>query len=72
MGSINFSNTMGTRFLLPDKSITSFVLSLTNDAGQVLNMNGVDWYLTFQIDIDFWDNLSDNSFRSIVEQYSNL
>lgn len=70
MGSINFSNTMGTRFLLPDRSITSFVLSLTNDIGQVLNMNGVDWYLTFQIDVDFIDNLSDNTFRGIIQQYS--
>jgi hypothetical protein len=71
MGVINFSNTIGTRFLIPDKSITSFVLSVTNDVGQVINFNGCDWYLTFQIDVEFWDNMENTTFRGIIQQYQN-
>jgi hypothetical protein len=71
-GMINFSNNSGLKFLIQDKSITSFILTITDDRNNLINFNGVDWYLTFQIDIDFWDNLSDNSFRGIVQQYSNL
>lgn len=69
-GMITFSNNSRLRFLIQDKSITSFLLSVTDDRNNLVNFNGVDWYLTFQIDIDFWDNLSDTSFRGIVQQYS--
>ena len=70
-GLITFSNNSGLRFLIQDKSITSFLLSVTDDKNNLVNFNGVDWYLTFQIDINFWDNLSDTTFRTIVQQYQN-
>ena len=71
MGIINFSNTMNSRFLISDRSITGFILSLTNEIGQLINMNGVDWFLTFQIDIDYLDNSIDTTFRNLIQQYSN-
>ena len=71
MGVINYSNTTTTKFLIPDKTITGFVLSVTDDSSNLINFNGVNWYLTFQLDIEYTDISLDTTFRGIVQQYQN-
>jgi hypothetical protein len=50
---INYNNQTQSKFLIQDRNITSFVISVTNDDNQLINFNGVDWYMTIQIDIDY-------------------
>lgn len=50
---INYTNTAQTRFLLTDKSLSTFVISVTTDSGDLINFNNIPFYLTFQIDIEY-------------------
>jgi len=50
---INYVNQTQNKFLIQDRSITAFTISVTDDAGRFINFNGVPWYMTIQIDIDF-------------------
>ena len=50
-GVINYVNNTLIKYLVSDRSITTFIIDVTNDVGQLINFNNIDWYLTFQIDI---------------------
>jgi len=50
---INYVNQTQNKFLIQDRNITSFVISVTNDQNQYINFNGVDWFMTIQIDVDY-------------------
>lgn len=52
---INYVNQTQNKFLIQDRSITTFVISVTDDQNRFINFNGVAWYMTIQIDIDFLD-----------------
>ena len=65
-GMINFQNQNSIKYLLEDKAITSFVISVTDDFNNLINFNNVDWYLTFQIDIEYKENLQIYNFNQVV------
>lgn len=50
---INYSNQTQAKFLIQDRNITSFIITVTDDENRVINFNGVDWYMTIQIDMDY-------------------
>lgn len=50
---INYVNQTQNKFLIQDRNITSFVITVTNDQNQAINFNGVDWLMTIQIDVDY-------------------
>ena len=66
MGCINYNNVSGTNFYLEDKTITSFVISVTDDAGNLINFNGVDWYMTMHIDMDVIEDENELTFQNIL------
>lgn len=52
---INYVNQTQNKFLIQDRNITSFVITVTNDLNQPINFNGVDWLMTIQIDVDYFE-----------------
>jgi hypothetical protein len=50
---INYVNQTQAKFLIQDRNITSFTITVTDDLNRFINFNGVDWYMTIQIDVDY-------------------
>jgi hypothetical protein len=65
---INYVNQTQHKFLIQDRSITTFVISVTNDQNQVINFNGVPWLMTLQIDIDYLELPKGGNFSQIVQR----
>lgn len=65
---INYVNQTQHKFLIQDRSITTFVITVTNDANQLINFNGVPWLMTLQIDIDYLELPKTNSFSQITQR----
>lgn len=63
---IYYSNNTNIKYLVEDKSITSFLISVTNDSNQVINFNNIDWFLTFQIDIEYIEYENSLNFNKII------
>jgi hypothetical protein len=50
---INYVNQTVTRYLIEDKNITQFNIRVTDESNQLINFNNVDWFMSFQIDIEY-------------------
>jgi hypothetical protein len=62
---INYVNQTQNKFLIQDRTITAFVISVTDDYNRFINFNGVNWYMTIQIDIDYLEQQRNMSFQNI-------
>ena len=62
---INYINQTQNKFLIQDRTITSFVISVTDDYNRFINFNGVNWYMTVQIDIDYLEQQRNMTFQNI-------
>jgi hypothetical protein len=69
---IYYKNDSNIKYLVEDKSITSFLIYVTNDVNQPINFNNIDWYLTFQIDIEFIEYENSLNFQKIINSNNNL
>lgn len=65
---INYVNQSQAKFLIQSRNITNFVINVTDDLGQYLNFNGVNWLMTLQIDIEYLETARLASFGSILAQ----
>lgn len=65
---INYVNQTQHKFLIQDRSITSFVINVTDDKNQLINFNGVPWLMTLQIDVDFLELPKVGNFSQIVQR----
>jgi hypothetical protein len=63
---INYVNQTQNKFLITDRNITNFTISVCNDNNQLINFNNVDWYMTMQIDIDYLEPQRNTNFSSIL------
>ena len=63
---INYINQTQHKFLIQDRSITTFVITVTNDNNQLINFNGVQWLMTIQIDVDYLEMPRQTSFSQII------
>lgn len=68
---INYLNQTQNRFLIEDRNVTTFKLSITDDYGHLLNFNGVASTLTLQIDLDY-EEAPKYNFSQIQAQQGNL
>lgn len=50
--TINYTNQSQLRNIIIDRNITAFTINVTDDNNRFINFNNVDWYMTFQIDVD--------------------
>jgi hypothetical protein len=63
---INYYNDAQFKFSIVDKTISSFYIHVTNDKGQYINFNNIDWYLTFLIEIQYLGNPNTTNFQYIT------
>jgi hypothetical protein len=64
---INYINQTGTKNLIEDRNITSFVINVTDDYNRLLNFNNVDWYMTLQIDLEYLELPKLTNLGSIIQ-----
>jgi len=65
---INYVNQTQNKFLIQDRNITSFIINVSDDYGNLINFNGVNWYMTIQIDIDYLETPRNSNFGNILSQ----
>jgi len=63
---INYVNQTQVKFLIQDRNITSFIINVTDDYGRLINFNGVDWYMTLQIDMDYLEMPRATGFSGVL------
>lgn len=65
---INYVNQTQNKFLIQDRNITSFTINVSDDYGNLINFNGVNWYMTIQIDIDYLETPKITNFGNVLAQ----
>lgn len=65
---IYYNNQTNSKYLIDDKNITSFVITVTDDLNDLINFNNVDWTMSFQIDIEYLEMPKLTSLSSIIQQ----
>jgi len=69
LSTINYINQTQTQYLVQEKSITSFTITVTNDLGQLINFNNIDWYMTFLLKVEYVDKaITNTNFNDIIRQ----
>lgn len=69
---INYVNQTQNKFLIQDRNITTFIINVSDDYGNLINFNGVNWYMTIQIDIDYLETPKITNFGNILSQRPQL
>lgn len=64
---ILYQNYNNQRFLLDKDNLQEIDLRITIDNGSLCEFNGVDWYITFQIDVEYYDRPKKDSFQTIID-----
>lgn len=65
---IYYVNSTNTNYLITDLNITSININVTDDDSNLLDFNNVDWYMTFNINIEYKDYKNNiNSFDQIIK-----
>jgi hypothetical protein len=73
LSTINYTNQTQTQYLVQEKSITSFMIMVTDDFGRLINFNNIDWYMTFLLKVEYIDNtITNTNFNDIVKQQAIL
>lgn len=65
---INYVNQTQNKFLIQDRNVTTFVINVSDDFGNLINFNGVNWYMTIQIDIEYLETPRISNFGNILTQ----
>ena len=68
MGCINYQSNNSIKFSIEDKYITAFTISATDDFGNLINFNNVDWFITFQFDIEYVEVVKQLDFNTLISQ----
>jgi len=64
---INYVNQTMSRYLIEDRNITQFNIRVTDEASNLINFNNVDWFMSFQIDIEYLEEP-----KSTAPNFSNV
>lgn len=67
---ILYQNYNNLRFLLEQPNIQQIDLRITIDDGSLCDFNGVDWFMTFQIDVEYYNRPKIQDFNSVVSNFS--
>jgi hypothetical protein len=65
-GRILYQNYSNLKYRLESYNLQQFDLRFTDDSNNLLIFNGVDWFITFQIDIEYKPKEKPLSFQQIV------
>jgi len=66
---INYINQTGIKNLIIDRNITTFIINVCDDYGNLINFNNINLYMTIQIDIDFLEIPQNNNFTNIIKNF---
>lgn len=67
---INYVNQTQHRFLIQDRAITTFIINVSDDYGNLINFNGVDWLMTLEITYDYLEPvITSGGFNNIVKKF---
>lgn len=74
LSMINYINQTQIQYLIQDRSITNFIITVTNDDGALLNFNDIDWTMTLLIKIEYYDYSTQetNNFKTIINTNNNI
>jgi len=65
-GRILYQNYSNLKYRLEQYNLQQFDLRFTDDSNNLLIFNGVDWFITFQIDIEYKPKEKPLSFQQII------
>jgi hypothetical protein len=65
---INYVNQTQHKFLIQDRSITTFLINVTDDKNQLINFNGIPWLMTIEISVDYLETPKVGSFSKITQR----
>lgn len=69
LSTINYINQTQTQYLVQEKSISNFIITVTDDFGRLINFNNIDWFMTLILKIEYTDNgITNTNFLDIVKQ----
>jgi hypothetical protein len=71
-GMINYSNQDNIKYLIQDKSLTTFMITVSDDFNNLINFNNQSWYLTFKIQIEYIEQIKITSFSDIIGKNNNI
>ena len=67
---INYVNQTQHRFLIQDRAITTFIINVSDDYGNLINFNGIDWLMTLEITYDYLEAvITSGGFNNIVKKF---
>jgi hypothetical protein len=73
LSMINYVNQSNDEYIIQDKNITSFTITVTDDYNNLINFNNIDWTLSFKILIEYMDNTDRiNNFNDILRNSINF
>ena len=67
-GRILYQNYSNLKYRLKQYILQQFDIRFTDDSNNLLVFNGVDWFISFQIDIEYKPKEKPLSFNQIVNQ----
>jgi hypothetical protein len=70
-GQIYYLNQSASYLLFRHHNLSHFIISITDDDGNLLNFNGLSCYFTFQFDIYRKHALKPPRFSNIIEYVNN-
>ncbi len=65
--TINYSNKTALEFLIEDKTLSELTIFVMDDQQNFINFNNIDWHMTLIFKITYIDNMSQNTFSSILK-----
>lgn len=68
-GMINYQNSNNLKFLVEEKFISSFLITVVDDFGNLINFNNVDWYICFLIEIDYLQDIKNLGFNQLINNF---
>lgn len=74
LSMINYINQTQTEYLIQDRSISNFIITVTDDYNNLINFNNIDWTMTLLIKIEYLDFTMNkiNNFKTIINANNNI
>jgi hypothetical protein len=69
LSTINYTNQTQTEYLVQERSISAFTITVTDDFGRLINFNNIDWFMSFLLKVEYTDNtITNTNFNDILKQ----
>jgi hypothetical protein len=69
LGTITFNNSNNFKYLTSVETLETLTLRFTDDKNREIDFNNVDWYLTFQVDYEYYVKPEKNTLAKFFKLY---